>query len=69
MFGVYLGSHIWNALSSYAPSFRLKRLAHSHYGFGHTSVREPGDVRGTAIGKKGRRGTLKIIVDLAEGKP
>jgi hypothetical protein len=41
-------------LSFYAPSFRLKRLAWSGYGFGHTARREPGDVRGTAIGKKGR---------------
>ena len=51
MFG---GSHEWDALSFYAPSFRLKRLAYGGYGFGHTSLREPGDVRGTAIGKKGR---------------
>lgn len=40
--------------SFYAPSYRLKRLAWSGYGFGHTSPREPGDVRGTVIGKKGR---------------
>jgi len=32
----------------------LKRLSYGRYGFGHTSLREPGDVRGTAIGKKGR---------------
>jgi len=41
-------------LSIYAPSFRYKRLAWSGYGFGHTSRREPGDVRGTVVGKRGR---------------
>src|SRR5215211_7304906 len=40
--------------SFYAPSFRLKQLAWSGYGFGHTSRREPGDVRGTVVGKRGR---------------
>ena len=53
------GSYKWreglNVGRSYcAPSYRLKRLAWSGYGFGHTSRREPGDVRGTVIGKKGR---------------
>jgi hypothetical protein len=42
------------APSFYAPSWRLKRRAWSGYGFGHTSHREPGNVRGTVIGKKGR---------------
>ena len=47
-------------LSFYAPSLRVKRLEWSGYGFGHTARREPGDLRGTAIGKKGRfRGSLK----------
>jgi hypothetical protein len=41
-------------LSLYAPSFRLKRLAWGGYGFGHTSRREPGDLRGTVVGRKGR---------------
>ena len=41
-------------LSIYAPSFRLKQLAWGGYGFGHTSRREPGDVRGTVVGRKGR---------------
>jgi len=41
-------------LSFYAPSFRLKQLAWGGYGFGHTSRREPGDVRGTVVGRKGR---------------
>ncbi|CAA9461081.1 MAG: hypothetical protein AVDCRST_MAG58-2580 [uncultured Rubrobacteraceae bacterium] len=41
-------------LSCFAPSFRLKQLAWSGYGFGHTTLREPGDLRGTVIGKKGR---------------
>jgi hypothetical protein len=41
-------------LSIYAPSFRLKQLAWGGYGFGHTSRREPGDMRGTVVGRKGR---------------
>ena len=48
------GGRLDMGLSFYAPSVRLKRLAWSGYGFGHTSRREPGDVRGTVIGKKGR---------------
>jgi hypothetical protein len=48
------GGRLDMGLSFYAPSYRLKRLAWSGYGFGHTSRREPGDVRGTVIGKKGR---------------
>jgi hypothetical protein len=49
--------------SFYAPSFRLKQLARSGYGFGHTARREPGDVRGTVIGKEGRfRGLGEWIV-------
>jgi hypothetical protein len=45
--------------SFYAPSLRVKRLAWSGYGFGHTTRREPGDLRGTVVGKKGRfRGTF-----------
>ena len=38
----------------YAPSQRYRRLAFGSYGFGHTTVREPGDLRGTVVGKKGR---------------
>jgi hypothetical protein len=41
-------------LSFYAPSFRLKQLAWGGYGFGHTARREPGDLRGTVVGRKGR---------------
>ena len=49
--------------SFYAPSFRLKQLARSGYGFGRTARREPGDVRGTVIGKEGRfRGLGEWIV-------
>ena len=54
MVSVVGGSQTWDMLAFYAPSLRLARLAHGCYGFGHTSVREPGDVRGTVIGKKGR---------------
>jgi hypothetical protein len=41
-------------LSFYAPSLRVKRLAYSSYGVGHTAWRHPGDMRGTVVGKKGR---------------
>jgi hypothetical protein len=54
MFGNRTRERPGRSLSSYAPSFRLKRLAWSSYGFGHTARREPGDLRGTVIGKKGR---------------
>jgi hypothetical protein len=40
--------------SFYAPSIRLKRLAYSRYGVGHTAWRHPGDMRGTVVGKHGR---------------
>jgi hypothetical protein len=42
------------APSLYAPSLRLKRLAYSCYGVGHTAWRHPGDMRGTVVGKHGR---------------
>jgi hypothetical protein len=38
----------------YAPSSRYEHLAHSSYGFGHTNLRQPGDLRGTPVGIKGR---------------
>jgi len=41
-------------LSLYAPSFKYKRVARGGYGFGHTTLRHPGDVRGTVVGRKGR---------------
>jgi hypothetical protein len=41
-------------LSFYTPSFRLKQFAWGGYGFGHTWRREPGDLRGTVVGRKGR---------------
>ena len=44
----------WRSVACYAPSTRYEHLAHSSYGFGHTTVREPGDMRGTVVGKKGR---------------
>jgi hypothetical protein len=49
-------------LSFYAPSFRLKRLAWSGYGFGHTTPRHTGDLRGTVVGRKGRFRSLGIIL-------
>ena len=39
---------------SYAPSVRNRCFDYSPYGVGHTAWREPGDTRGTAVGKKGR---------------
>ncbi len=41
-------------MACYAPSTRYEHLAHSSYGFGHTNLRQPGDLRGTAVGIKGR---------------
>lgn len=40
--------------SLFAPSLRVKLFACGWYGFGHTALREPGDLRGTAVGRKGR---------------
>jgi len=42
------------AATFYAPSHRYRRLAFGSYGFGHTNVRQPGDLRGTVIGRQGR---------------
>ena len=41
-------------LSFYAPSLRLKQLAWSGYGSGTRRRREPGDMRGTVVGRQGR---------------
>jgi len=38
----------------YAPSTRYEHLARSSYGVGHTAWRQPGDMRGTVVGKQGR---------------
>ncbi len=38
----------------YAPSIRYEHLARSSYGVGHTAWRQPGNMRGTVVGKKGR---------------
>ena len=48
------GSYFRALPSFYAPSHKYRRLAFGSYGFGHTTRREPGDLRGTVIGKKGR---------------
>jgi hypothetical protein len=42
------------ASSLYAPSIALRRFAYGWYGVGHTAQREPGNLRGTVVGKKGR---------------
>ncbi len=41
-------------MACYAPSVRYEHLARSAYGVGHTAWRQPGDTRGTVVGKKGR---------------
>ncbi len=38
----------------YAPSIRYEHLARSSYGVGHTAWRQPGNMRGTVVGKKGK---------------
>jgi hypothetical protein len=40
--------------SFYSPSHALKRFARGWYGVGHTNRRQPGDMRGTVVGRKGR---------------
>ena len=40
--------------SFYAPSFALRRFAGGWYGVGHMNRRQPGDMRGTAVGREGR---------------
>lgn len=47
-------SRIQETPSFYAPSFALAELACGWYGVGHTAIRQPGDMRGTVMGKKGR---------------
>ncbi len=42
------------SVACYATSTCYEHLAHSSYGFGHTNLRQPGDLRGTAVGIKGR---------------
>jgi hypothetical protein len=53
-----LGSFVLSLPTFYSPSHRYRRLALGSYGFGHTTMREPGDLRGTVIGKKGRYRSL-----------
>jgi hypothetical protein len=40
--------------SVFVPSFALSRCTCGYYGVGHTAWRQPGDMRGTVVGKKGR---------------
>jgi hypothetical protein len=40
--------------SLYPPSHSLKKFARGRYGVGHTNRRQPGDMRGTVVGRKGR---------------
>ena len=54
MFGFYTHPDIRMRPSLYAPSFRLSQLACGWYGVGHTAWRQPGNMRGTVVGKKGR---------------
>ena len=52
--------------SFYAPSLRLRRRAWGCYGVGHTAWRQPGDMRGTVVGKKGR---FKVPFSRKEAMP
>lgn len=53
--GVFLAISSFRAMPSfYAPCHRYRRLAFGSYGFGHTTMRQPGDLRGTVVGRKGR---------------
>ena len=65
MFDLYIQPDTFRRRSSYAPSFRLSRLACGWYGVGHTAWRKPGDMRGTVVGKKGRfrgsQGTEEVV--------
>jgi hypothetical protein len=54
MFGLGVRWDDTITLSMYAPSFALSRYACGWYGVGHTNRRQPGDTRGTVMGKKGR---------------
>jgi hypothetical protein len=47
-------SFVLSLPSFYAPAYKYRRLAFGSYGFGHTTLREPGDLRGTVVGRKGR---------------
>jgi hypothetical protein len=54
MFDFYIEPDTRRPRSSYAPSSRLSKLACGWYGVGHTAWRQPGNMRGTVVGKKGR---------------
>lgn len=54
VFAMFLKMLLRTWLSLFAPSLRVKLFAYGGYGFGHTAMREPGDLRGTVIGRKGR---------------
>lgn len=49
MFGSKIRLYNTLTLAVHAPSFAVGR-----YGVGHTNRRQPGDMRGTVIGKEGR---------------
>ena len=36
------------------PPYLVAGNRFGSYGFGHTTLREPGDLRGTVVGRKGR---------------
>ncbi len=54
MVDLYIEPGTLGRRSSYAPSYRLSKLACGWYGVGHTAWRKPGNMRGTVVGKKGR---------------
>jgi hypothetical protein len=54
MFGSKIRLYNTLTLAVHAPSFAVGRYACGRYGVGHTNRRQPGDMRGTVIGKEGR---------------
>ena len=50
----YIGLNTVIIPSFYAPSLSVKRFAVGRYGVGHTNRRQPGDTRGTVVGREGR---------------
>ncbi|HEX2183377.1 MAG TPA: hypothetical protein VHH10_13925 [Rubrobacteraceae bacterium] len=54
MFGSDARPHGTITTTFYAPSLAVSRYACGWYGVGHTNRRQPGEMRGTVIGKEGR---------------
>ncbi|PLS83371.1 MAG: hypothetical protein CYG60_22065 [Actinobacteria bacterium] len=46
--------HHGDPILCYASSLRVERFSCGRYGVGHTALRHPGEMRGTAVGRQGR---------------